>query len=140
VFTHSPAAALLLLVACAAPAAVPPAAPAPPAKDVMHRYYVVLLRRGPAWTPERTPETAKLGEGHMENIRKMAAAGKLVVAGPFEAPEGDRAALAGIFVFDVATQEEVQALVAGDPAVAAGRFAVEILPWWSKEGLGYVPR
>ena len=130
---------LLLLVGCAAPASVPPAAPAP-AKDVMHRYFLVLLRRGPAWTPQSTPESKRLGEGHMANINKMAAAGKLVVAGPFEAPEGERAALAGVFVFDVATREEVEALVAGDPAVAAGRFAVEILPWWSKEGLGYVAR
>jgi uncharacterized protein YciI len=138
-FTQIRWSAWLLLAACAAPASVPPAAPAP-AQDVMHRYFLVLLRRGPAWTQESTPESEKLGEGHMANIHKMAAAGKLVVAGPFEAPEGDRAALAGVFVFDVATKEEVQALVAGDPAVAAGRFSVEILPWWSKEGLGYVAR
>ena len=137
-FTPIRIVAVLLLIACAAPTA-PPAAP-PADKDVMHRYYMVLLRRGPAWTADKTPESQKLGEGHMANIHKMAAAGKLIVAGPFEAPEGDRSALAGVFVFDVATKQEVEALVAGDPAVAAGRFTVEILPWWSKERLGYLPR
>src|SRR5262249_34679507 len=123
--------------ACAAPAAgVAPAPPKPPA-NAMHLYYLALLRRGPTWSAEKTPESVRLSEGHMANIHAMAAAGKLVVAGPFDVPAAHLRALAGIFIFDVPTLEEAQQLVAGDPAGQAGRFTVEILPWWSTEGLGY---
>jgi uncharacterized protein YciI len=126
----------LALVACAgAGATVAP--PAKPPATGMHRYFLALLRRGPTWSPQKTPESVRLSEGHMANIHAMAAAGKLVVAGPFDTPDVDTRALAGIFIFDVPTLEEAQGLVDGDPAVRAGRFTVEILPWWSTEGLGY---
>jgi uncharacterized protein len=118
--------ALLLLVACGS--AKP--APAAPEKFEMQGYQLVLLRRGPAWTPEQTPETKKLFEGHMANIQAMAATCKLVIAGPFDAPESDRTALAGIFVFD-AKREELDGLLKNDPAIAAGRLVPEIHAWYS---------
>src|SRR5262245_26990039 len=102
--------AAALVAACAFPAiaAEPPAAPpAPPQIDVpagMRVYYLVLLKRGPKWTPEQTEATQKIQEGHMANIHRMADAGKLVVAGPFL----DGGDLRGIFIFQVATQEEAQ--------------------------------
>src|ERR1700752_4210264 len=52
-------------------------------KYEMTTYFVGILKRGPKWTAEVTEETKKLQEGHMANIRKMADAGKLLVAGPF---------------------------------------------------------
>lgn len=80
----------------------------------MKPYVLVLLRRGPAWTPEKTPETTKLFEGHMANINAMAATGKLVIAGPIDAPETDRNAVAGIFIFDVPERAEVDAMLKQD--------------------------
>lgn len=50
----------------------------------MSTYYFAFLRRGPKWTPEKTPETEKLQAAHMANINAMAATGKLVIAGPLE--------------------------------------------------------
>jgi uncharacterized protein YciI len=91
----------------------------------MALYYLVLLRAGPKWTPEQTEATEKIQEGHMANIRRMAAAGQLVVAGPF-LDDGD---LRGIFIFKVATLEEAKALLDSDPAVQAGRLTGEIHPW-----------
>ena len=38
----------------------------------MAMYYLVLLHRGSAWTPEKTPETQKIQEGHMANIQRLA--------------------------------------------------------------------
>jgi hypothetical protein len=96
----------------------------------MQGYQLVLLRRGPAWTPDKTPDTQKLFEGHMANINAMAAACKLVIAGPIDSPETDRTALAGIFVFD-AKREELDALLKNDPAIAAGRLVPEIHAWYS---------
>jgi hypothetical protein len=37
----------------------------------------------------------------------------------------------GIFIFNCPTQEEVEALLKTDPAIAAGRLGYEIHPWWT---------
>lgn len=131
-----------LFAACATkpstPVATPPApAPEPEAKLEMKKYYVALLRRGPAWTSERTPESVKHGEGHMAHIEKMATAGKLLIAGPFDVDRSDAKALAGIYIFEVETIEEARELVGQDPAVQAGRFVPEVLPWFGPVGLTY---
>jgi len=137
---------VIVLAACARPTAPPPAAPAqaapcPPAAAAgdfkMKSYFLVLLRRGPTWSAEKTEESKRLGEGHMANIRAMGEAGKLVIAGPTDVDASQRDVVAGIFIFDVATREEVDALLKGDPAIAAGRFIPEVLPWYGPAGLTY---
>jgi uncharacterized protein YciI len=144
-----PASSLCLLLAlstgCAAGRAAQtdappaPAAPAPePKKFSMRTYYLAFLRRGPAWTAERTPQAIADGQGHMANINRLAACGKLLIAGPFQqGPEAPQGALAGIFLFDVPTLEEAVALTQTDPAVKSGRFTVEVLPWFGPTGLTY---
>ena len=93
-------------------------------------YYFGLISRGAKWTPERTPETDKLQAAHMDNIKNMAKAGKLVIAGPFD----NAGNYAGVFVFKVDTIEEAKALSAADPAVVAGRLAVDVHPWMVLKG------
>jgi uncharacterized protein len=111
---------------------------APPKQFQMRTYYMAFLRRGPAWTAEKTPESVALGEGHMANIERLAACGKLLIAGPFEVePNAPADALAGIFILDVPTLEEAMALTQTDPAVKAGRFAIEVKPWYGPAGLTY---
>jgi uncharacterized protein len=134
------AGALALLVACGGAASRPAAPAVAPAEVTMKKYFVALLRRGPAWTAERTDESRRLGEGHMAHIRKMADAGKLILAGPFEVDRSQAGALAGIYVFEVDTLEEAQTLVAEDPAVQGGRFVSEVLPWLGPTGLTYTGR
>jgi uncharacterized protein YciI len=116
------------------PAAAPAAAGAnggAPANRMEH-YVVAFLYRGPKWTREETPETAKIQDGHMANIRAMAASGKLVAAGPFE----DDTTLRGLFVFHDVTVDEARALCDKDPAIAAGRLTAELHPWFSAAGIG----
>lgn len=95
---------------------------------IMKQYYFVMLTKG-----ERRNEITdtaiinKLQAGHLANIGKLAKAGKILVAGPF----GDDGNWRGIFIFDCETKEEVEKLLNTDPAIAAGRLAYEIHPWWT---------
>ncbi len=93
------------------------------------QYYFVLLWAGPnqGGTPE---EIESVQRGHMENIARLVREGKLAIAGPFE----DGGKLRGIFILDVPTKAEAEAVIATDPAVQAGRLRPEILTWWSERG------
>jgi hypothetical protein len=62
---------------------------------------------------------------------RLAKLGKLRVAGPFDEEDID---WRGIFIFDVNTKQEVEALLATDPAISSGRLAYEIHPWWTQAG------
>jgi len=125
---------VLALVACTPP----PKPPAPVAKAFsMRTYTFVLLKRGPSWSAEETPETKTIFEGHMANIKAMGKAGKLVLAGPFDAPAGDKDAYAGLFVLDVKSDDEARALLANDPAIKSGRLVPELRPWYGPAGITY---
>jgi uncharacterized protein YciI len=93
--------------------------------------YFAFLTRGEKWTPEKTPATEEIQKGHMANINRLAEMKKLIAAGPF----GDNGRLRGIFVFRVGSLEEAKALTASDPAVQAGRLAVEMHPWMVPDGV-----
>ncbi|MBI5768401.1 MAG: hypothetical protein HZA93_11445 [Verrucomicrobia bacterium] len=96
----------------------------------MTTYFFCLLTKGPnsgAGTPE---ERQKIQAAHLANITRLHGAGKLLVAGPFM----DNGNWRGLFIFKCATLEEAQALAASDPAVQAGRLAVEIHPWLTQQG------
>ena len=93
--------------------------------------YLAFLTRGEKWTPEKTPATEEIQKGHMANINRLAEMKKLVAAGPF----GDDGRLRGIFVFRVASLDEAKALTASDPAVQAGRLAMDIHQWMVPDGI-----
>jgi uncharacterized protein YciI len=93
--------------------------------------YLAFLVRGDKWTPEKTPQTEAIQKAHMDHINRLADMKKLVVAGPF----GDNGALRGIFVFRVGSLEEARELAATDPAVKAGRLALQIHPWVVPDGI-----
>jgi uncharacterized protein len=96
-----------------------------PSKDwKMKTYYMVILKMGPNRNQDST-ETMRIQSAHLTNMGKMYDDKKLVLAGPFM----DDSPLAGIFIFDVATQEEADKLASTDPAVIAGRLIYEVHPW-----------
>ena len=96
----------------------------------MKKYVMAFLRRG----PNRSLDSAaamQLQMAHLENIGKMAEAGKLVLAGPFLG-NGD---LRGIYIFDVQSIEEAEALTNSDPAIQQGSLEMELMEWYGTAGL-----
>ena len=96
----------------------------------MKKYVMAFLKRGP--NRDRSPEEAQqLQRAHMDNINRMAEAGQLILAGPFM----DDGELRGIYIFDVETVEEAQALTETDPAIEAGSLVMELHPWYGSAAL-----
>jgi uncharacterized protein YciI len=96
----------------------------------MRTYVMALLKAGP--NRNRPPEEAqRLQAAHRANINRLAAEGKLVLAGPF----ADDGVLRGIYVFDVATIAEAEALTRTDPAIQAGQLVMELHPWYGSAAL-----
>jgi uncharacterized protein len=104
-------------------------------KYEMTNYIVGFLHKGPKWTSESTDETKRIQQGHMANINKMAATGKLIVAGPFT----DNGDLRGMFIFKEVTIEQAREMVDADPAIQAGRMVVKLHPWFAGKGLNVPP-
>jgi uncharacterized protein YciI len=101
----------------------------------MRSYVFVLLKAGPT-TGLAKEEQQKLFRGHMANIQRLAAEGKLLVAGPF----GDNPQkLEGIFVFNLAKAEEVEPLLKADPAITAGLLAYEVYNWYGSAAVIEIP-
>jgi uncharacterized protein len=96
----------------------------------MKNYVLALLKVG----PNRNQDSAtaeQLQKAHLDNIARMADEGKLVVAGPFT----DDTELKGIYIFNVATVEEAEALTNTDPAIKAGRLVMELHPWYGSAAM-----
>ncbi|MCW3467374.1 YciI family protein [Chitinophaga nivalis] len=94
----------------------------------LKRYWMVLLKRGPHRN-QPAAQAAEIQKGHLQNITRLANAGKIIVAGPF----GDDGPLRGIFIMDCADSLEAVQLVNTDPAIAAGRLSFEVKPWWTEK-------
>jgi uncharacterized protein len=91
----------------------------------MKQYFMVFLKSGLNRSQDSIT-AVKIQEGHLENITRLFNEKKLILAGPFL----DDGLYRGIFIFDVATLEEVTQLLQTDPAVKSGRLGYEIHPWY----------
>lgn len=96
----------------------------------MKQYVMAFLKAGPNRNQDSV-EAAALQRAHMDNIQRLANEGVLVVAGPFL----DDGELRGIYLFDVKSVEEAEALTLTDPAIQAGRLVMELHPWYGSAAL-----
>lgn len=96
----------------------------------MKKYVFALIKKGPANITEPS-KVKELLSGHMANMGKLAAEGKLVLAGPMM----DDTGLEGIFIFNVKTVAEAEVIGKTDPAVKAGLFSIEYHPWYASAAL-----
>jgi uncharacterized protein len=102
----------------------------------MKSYILVILKTGANTTTDKE-KLQTLFKGHMNNINRLADAGKLVVAGPLKK---NALSYRGIFVLNVKTIEEAKGLLETDPAIKEKVFDVEILEWYGSAALPmYLP-
>jgi uncharacterized protein YciI len=96
----------------------------------MRSYVLVILKTGPTPVPKGEKRDAMF-RGHFANMQRLASAGKLAVAGPFDDAEGWR----GMFVFAVKEIEEAKALTATDPVIVNGEMIAEYHKLYSSAAL-----
>jgi uncharacterized protein len=114
---------IALLLALCSPVIAQTPAENPDIPKNMKPYFLVFLVQGDK--REQPPEEAnKIQNEHLAYIRKNHEAGKYIFAGPFTEDERIR----GIIVVKAKDAAEVRSIVGGDPAVKAGRLAVEVHP------------
>ena len=86
----------------------------------MRSYVLVVLKTGPNKMPPGK-ERDEMFKGHFANINRLAAEGKLALAGPFDGVDGWR----GLFIFTVSDIEEAKKLTASDPVISSGEMVAE---------------
>lgn len=96
----------------------------------MKKYVMAFLKKGPN-RDRSEEEAAELQKAHLANIDRMAEEGKLMIAGPFL----DDGEVRGIYIFNVETVEEAEALTNTDPAIQAGSLIMELRPWYGSAAL-----
>jgi uncharacterized protein YciI len=138
---HAASCAALLLLSPLAHAQAPGSAAAPPYDPALARstgadengmrsYVLVVLRTGPNKVPDGQ-ERDEMFKGHFANMKRLAAEGKLALAGPFDGVDGWR----GLFIFAVADIEEARKLVATDPVVIKGEMTPEFHKYFGSAAL-----
>jgi len=96
----------------------------------MRRYVLVILKTSPTPVPPG-PARDEMFKGHFANMKRLADAGKLALAGPLDGVDGWR----GLFIMAVSDIEEARALVATDPVVAQGEMIPEFHKYFGSAAL-----
>jgi uncharacterized protein YciI len=111
------------------PSAAPHASGTPMEFD---SFILVLLVRPPNAPDRPKAELDQLQEGHMANMKRLAAEGKLFKAGPTEDFSGRN--IRGIFILKTESVDQAREWVATDPSVKAGRLVPEFMKWFVEKG------
>lgn len=108
----------------------------------MANYVMTILRTGKPDSELSAEKKKELFEGHFAHINEQAAAGRLLLAGPFGAPvsaEGEALPrrYRGICIYRADSVADVRKINAGDPTIASGYFETDVVPWFGPASLGY---
>lgn len=99
----------------------------PRIKDVprnLKPYFLGFLIKGERWNDTEGEQASELMHLQLAFLRSQMESQRYLVAGPVL----DEGRLAGVMIIDARTVEEARTLASMDPAVKAGRLAVEIYP------------
>lgn len=92
-------------------------------------YYIYLLKKGPTWSPEGTPEIEALQEAHLANMKRLGDMGKLILSGPLLDSFATSGEIRSIGVLKTSSLAEAQQLISTDPMVKVGRLIFELHTW-----------
>jgi len=90
------------------------------------QFTVVLLLTNPDYVPGTEAEEDALQDAHLAYLADLHEAGHLHAAGPLAGGPGRRYRGLSLMSVDPATALELKS---ADPAVRAGRFTIEVMPW-----------
>ncbi|MBI4890320.1 MAG: hypothetical protein HY821_06820 [Acidobacteria bacterium] len=96
----------------------------------MRSFVLVVLKTGPTKVPTG-PKRDEMFKGHMANIQRLAAEGKLVFAGPLDGVDGWR----GLFIFATKDIAAAKSYVATDPVIIEGEMVAEYHRFYGSAGL-----
>ena len=91
--------------------------------------YVFILKKGPTWSPDSTPEIDALQEAHLANYRRLAGMGKLVVTGPFLDSFAISGEVRGMGVLRANSFDEAYELISTDPMAKVNHLVFELRAW-----------
>lgn len=97
----------------------------------MKSYTLVMLKTG-GGNVEDKAKVDSLFRGHLDNIGRLAEAGKIIVAGPLGKNDNH---YRGIFIFDEQDKAKVAELLQTDPAIKADLLAYDIYNWYGSAAL-----
>ena len=97
---------------------------------VMKKYFMGFLMRVADKPELDSAKAMEIQMAHRAYMGANAESGALLIAGPF----GDDGDMRGVVIYDVGTKAEADSIINGDPAVKAGRLAIEVHPWWAAKG------
>jgi uncharacterized protein len=98
-------------------------------------YHVFLLKKGPSWSPDETPELEALQQNHLANLKRLGDLGKLVLNGPLLDAFVLSGDLRGIGVLKTETMAEARELLDSDPMVQVGHLEYEVHAWMVARGV-----
>ncbi|UXX80729.1 YciI family protein [Reichenbachiella carrageenanivorans] len=97
---------------------------------IMKQYFMGFLKRVENKPDLDSVKAAEIQQAHLDYMSANGKSGALLIAGPF----GDDGDMRGVVIYDVATKAEADSIISNDPAVKAGRLAIEVHPWWAAKG------
>ena len=103
----------------------------------MKSYFLVILKTGPNTTADKELISESF-RGHLDNINRLVAENKLIVAGPLGKNENQ---YRGIFILNnIPSLEEAKALLLTDLAIKNGLLDYDIFTWYGSAALPeYLP-
>lgn len=102
------------------------------ADDFGMKNYIFVIRKSGDNKSEDKESRGKCFAGHLENIKRLADAKQLVVAGPFGKNDKD---FRGLFILNVSTIADAEKLLSTDPAIKEGFLKPEMYPWYGSAAL-----
>jgi uncharacterized protein YciI len=103
----------------------------------LEAFELVLLRRPDGAPDYPDEELERIQREHLAYHAALREAGHVVTNGPVEGPPDP--ALRGLAFYRTGSLDRSRQLAADDPAVRAGRLAVEIMTWYCPPGTMSLP-